>query len=357
MPTLITPLLKAHINIFQAIGYCNLSFDKNNNNTLKNSTWLKAWTWVLMVSFNCTAFVILFYKKTFLYTADSFGNFNDIFKVILADIAITSAYLETTLRSECLIKFWILYERLQKRETVSIPKSWLQQAWQHKRFLAIFYVLLVTEILVMLAFIKFQEKTKMVVLFWCVFSPVIYTVHMRNIQFIFHVELLRLELVRLNEDLQLLADYSRFMANGAGFRGFEKFLLRKLKEKQQIYQWIYEMFEQFQQAFGFSILTVFLMIAVRVLVDIYFGYYFLYRFWHRNNGAKYGNIISQTSILESSLTVPACMQLVFFLISSKNCMEVLQQITRNLHSIISQFKGQDIEVSVQVCGLMIFCNY
>ncbi|XP_061389572.1 gustatory receptor 8a-like, partial [Musca vetustissima] len=151
-------------------------------------------------------------------------------------------------------------------------------------------------------------------------------------QFIFHIELIRQELQRIQDDLSLLVDYSRYQAYGVGFRSFEKFLRCKIAQKQQHFQLIYEMYSNFQNSFGFSIVAVLLMVYVRVLIDSYFSYY---------------NIYLQRYILETIMLAPSVIQIPIFLIISKSCMDVVKFITLNLHSIISQFNEQNSNISIQ----------
>ncbi|XP_065365274.1 gustatory receptor 8a-like [Calliphora vicina] len=185
----------------------------------------------------------------------------------------------------------------------------------------------------MFIFIVYQDKSRHLILSWSIFSPLLYVVYMRNMQFIFHIELIRLELVKLQQDLNLMVDYSRFVAYGCGFKGFEEFLRKKLVDKQKTYQMIYEMFEQFQNSFGLSIIAVLSMIFVRILVDSYFAYYSYYSNWY-----KY----------ESFLLLPTFLEIPAFLITSKNCMDVVKLITFNLHSIISQFNNTNSIISTQL---------
>lgn len=227
------------------------------------------------------AFVALTSDDAYLFNNDKFGYFNDILKVVFADIAVTVSYLEAIFKRSNLKKFWIIYDFLHNKSNNEMNFVSLQEIWENCRYLGIFYAAIILEIIVMILFVKFNTMTRHLVLFWSVFTPFIYAVHLRNMQFIFYIEILRLELVKLQLDLNLMVDYTRFEACGCSFKGFEDFLRKKLLEKQKHYQKIYEMFEYFQNGFGFSIIAVTLMVYVRVLVDAYFGYYILYRNWNK----------------------------------------------------------------------------
>lgn len=224
----------------------------------------------------------LFVVKDFLYKGDEFGYFNDILKVVFAYIAITSSYMEAIFKRKYLKKFWKIYQNLQKKSLAENKQFFnLKCIWQNNRFLVIFYTMFALEFLAMLIFTLWQTKTRHLILFWSIFAPLAYISYLRNMQFIFYIELLRLELVKLQYDLNLLVEYSRFVAYGCGFRGFEEFLRQKLLDKQKHYEAIYDMFVNFQKAFGISIIAVLAMIYVRVLVDTYFAYYSYYNNWNR----------------------------------------------------------------------------
>ncbi|XP_061395345.1 gustatory receptor 8a [Musca vetustissima] len=292
-----------------------------------------------MIVFNIISYVALFGNDDFLFNGDKFGYFNDSLKIIFGDMAVTCSYLEAIIKRVSVHRFWAIYKQLQQNHPNiggghnANREFWLQEIRKNRRFLITFYIVAIIEIGVMLIFFGLQNMTRHLILFWSVFVPFIFIVHLRNMQFIFYIELIRQELVKLQQDLSLMVDYSRFQAYGVGFRGFECFLRTKIAEKQRTYQLIYDMYEHFQNSFGFSIIAVLLMIYVRVLVDSYFGYYTVYRGWNP---------------IELVLLIPAFMQIPMFLIFSKNCMDVVKFITLNLHSIISQFNNQNTCISLQL---------
>ncbi|KAM7349521.1 gustatory receptor 8a-like [Cochliomyia hominivorax] len=333
----ISRILRIHMRIFNAIGYCNLSLNNNFKRSPLTERWLILKTFFLLIAFNTVAFVALTSDDAYLFTSDRFGYFNDILKVVFADIAVTISYIESIFRRVDYYKFWKIYDYLQgrtcEREMEKGNTITFNDLKKHRRFLFIFYTDILLETIVLIIFINFHTMTRHLILFWSVFTPFIYAVHLRNMQFIFYIEILRLELVKLQQDLGLMVEYSRFVSYGCGFKGFEEFLRKKLLDKQKHYQLIYEMFEHFQNAFGFSIIAVLLMVYVRVLVDAYFGYYTVYRDWNK---------------VEIILLLPACMQIPAFLITSKNCMDVVKLITFNLHSIITQCKNQTGIISTQL---------
>lgn len=274
----ISKVLQFHMRFFNLIGFCCLSIDENFNRNTTKERCLMLWSCCLMIVFNIVAFVALLSSDAFLFTDDSFGYFNDILKVVFANIAVTVSFMETLLKRSEAFKFWQKYNFLQNNSQQIEKKFTLQNdIRKHLRFLLIFYSIVIIESAMMSWFILFQDMTRHLVLFWSIFTPFIFIVHMRNMQFVFYIELIRLELVKLKQDLELLVDYSRFAAYGCAFKGFENFLRQKVVEKQRYYQLIYEMLEHFQNAFGFSIVAVLLMIYVRLLVDSYFGYYTIYR--------------------------------------------------------------------------------
>ncbi|XP_058977991.1 gustatory receptor 8a-like [Musca domestica] len=214
-------LLRFHIKIFRAFGYCTLSFENKHKRHLD----LRLWSCTLMIAFNVISYVALFGNDDFLFNGDKFGYFNDSLKIIFGDMAVTCSYLESILQRVSVHQFWVIYGELQNLHPNCSRKTtqdfWLQEIKKNRRFLVTFYTIVVIEIGVMLIFFSLQDMTRHLVLFWSVFVPFIFTVHMRNLQFIFYIELIRQELVKLQQDLSLMVDYSRFQAYGSGFRGFE----------------------------------------------------------------------------------------------------------------------------------------
>ncbi|XP_065363139.1 gustatory receptor 8a-like [Calliphora vicina] len=277
----IPKILRIHMVVFKIAGYCGLSLNDNLKRRVIIENWLTLWSSLLLVAFNIATLVTLKNDDEFLFSNDEFGYFNDILKVVFADIAVTISYLESILKRSELRKFWTIYGCLQKQSDDERNYISVKELWENRRFLGIFYTYIILEFVVTILFVILQPMSRHVFLFNLVFTPFICAVHLRNMQYIFYIEILRLELVKLQQDLNLMVDYTRFVAYGCGFKGFENFLRKKLLEKQKHYQMIYEMFENFQNGFGFSITAVILMIYVRVLVDAYFSYYTFYRDWNK----------------------------------------------------------------------------
>lgn len=323
-------ILRFHIKIFHALGYCTINF--RDNPSPRTERWLRLWSFLLLVFFNICALVALFCHTDVLYTGDRFGLFNDILKVVFGNIAVTTSYIETILKHSHVYRFWLIYSQLQEKTNKNYGEkfSCLEEIRRNRRFLTMFYVTLGSEIVVTMVFFHYQIIDRQLLLFWSFFSPFVYMVHLRNMQFIFHIELIRQELVKLQEDLALMVYYSRCHAYGAGFRGFKKFLRSKIAEKQKFYELIYEMLEIFQNSFGFSIIGVILMIYVRTLVDSYFVYYSTYVGWQ-----KYGTgnileircrlilLVIRYIVSAYLLYIPSLMQIPMFLITSKCCMDVV----------------------------------
>lgn len=279
----ISKILRVHMKIFKIFGFCNLSLHDNFQRNQLEERWLICWSFLLIIGFNIITLLTLISDDDFLFLNDTFGYFNDVLKMVFADIAVTVSYLETVCRRLEFYKFWKVYNCLQKRSNneKNVRKLTSNELWENRRFLAIFYGNCFVECIIMILFVFFQPMTRHLVLFSIVFTPFVYFVHLRNMQFIFYIEILRIELEKLQQDLGLMVDYSRFAAYGCGFRRFEEFLRKQLVDKQTHYQMIYEMFEHFQNGFGYSIITVMLMNYVNVLVDAYFGYYTIYRDWNK----------------------------------------------------------------------------
>ncbi|TMW52134.1 hypothetical protein DOY81_002769, partial [Sarcophaga bullata] len=53
-------------------------------------------------------------------------------------------------------------------------------------------------------------------------------------------------------------------------------------------------------------------------------------------------------MVQIALLIPVVLEIPAFLITSKNCMEVVKHITFNLHSIISQFNNNNPVLSIQL---------
>uniref|UniRef100_A0A1I8NXI6 Gustatory receptor n=1 Tax=Stomoxys calcitrans TaxID=35570 RepID=A0A1I8NXI6_STOCA len=320
----VSSFLHWHLKIFKALGFC---FENIGSDNVNRKRWSFLWPCFLMIAFNVVVLMSLCNSEVVFFANDSFGFFNDVLKVVAADIAVTISYMESILKRSSCHKFWSIYCKLQEQKWEWT--NWQEELRENCRFAIMFYTFIICEALVLLILaIAYPFQ-----LFWSIYFPFIIVIHLRNMQVIFHVELIRLELLKLRDDLIRMADYSKFLAQGKGFRGLENFFHFKIVEKQRNYQMIYEMYEHFQNTFGFSICAVLLMIYVRILVDSYFGYYNVY----------HGSIT-----FEIFVVTPAFMQIPMFLISSKCCMDVVKSITLNLHGIISQFNDQNIIISTQL---------
>lgn len=276
MKVQLSPLLRWHIRLFQIFGFYTMSFNENPQKALITEQCLRLWSLLLLVAFNSVAAIALFTNNNILYNDDKFGFFNDVLKFAFGDLAITTIYLESIFKQNDAHQFWLVYTKLQNRQFGN--QCWQRCTWQrdfqkHMRFLISFYGVLFLEILFMIIFIIFQHKNRQLVLLWCTYGPFIYTVHLCNLKFIFQIELIRLELLKLQQDLQLLVDCTQQKIFDHAFWNFEEHLRSKLLEKQYMYQQIYEMYEYFQNSCSLSIVAVLLVIYVRILVDTYFAYY------------------------------------------------------------------------------------
>uniref|UniRef100_A0A1I8M1M1 Uncharacterized protein n=1 Tax=Musca domestica TaxID=7370 RepID=A0A1I8M1M1_MUSDO len=199
-----------------------------------------------------------------------------------------------------------------------------------ERLLFLFYTVVAAEIYVMYICFSITVVDFQAVLFWCIYTPFIYVIHLRNLQFIFFVELIRLKLVAVQTNLRKLMDFTNC---GISKMDCEENLHSKIANTQQSYQLTFEMFLHFHNSFGFSMVAVILVIYVRIVVNTYFSYY------SDNKGWEYYGFI---------LLIPSLLQCPMFLIASKCCMNTIQDITQNLHCIDSQFGNDKNEISIQL---------
>lgn len=276
----ISPLLKCHIHIFRLFGLCTLTFGRNPiEESFRRQRWLRLWSLFLLVTFNIVTMAVLFINDSILFSGDKFGFFNDVLIFVFSDVALTSSFLEAVFKRQSHYEFWRLYSELQDppQENNSTQLLWLKEIRKNLRFVVMFYTFLISEIFVIGAFLLLENLLPNTIYFWLTCWPYLMVVHLRNMQFIFYIELIRQQLQRLRNDLHLMVEYSRFHAYGTGFRGFEEFLRCRIVEKQRVYQRIYEMYDHFQNSFGVSIVAVLLVIYIRIVVDCYFCYFNVYR--------------------------------------------------------------------------------
>lgn len=279
MATGILKFLKMHVKIFKLVGYCDVSLNENCKRNLLSERWLVLWSCLLLIGFNVLLLLAVLLGEDFFFPHDAFGYFNDVLKVVCAYVAVTVSYLETIFKRSEVAKFWKRFYILQRNSRGEDNSGTSDKLCKTFNFLAIFYVVLFSELSTTLLFIVLQPMTKHLITFNAVFMPFVYAVHMRNMQFIFYIEILRSELWKLQQDLNLMVDQSSTCSAfcGSGVDSLEEFLRKKLLEKQKNYHRIYEMHEQFLCGFGFSISAVLLMVYVCVLVDVYFAYYTFYQ--------------------------------------------------------------------------------
>lgn len=238
---------------------------------------LHVWAGCLLMGFSGMAYLCLTSDDDFLYKGDDFSYFNDAMKFGFAEMAILSIYWETLSSQRAyLARFWQLYGALAATHAVTATPSVLtlrQQLVQHWRFLAIFYGTFLLELALLCVYVALQEGSRHLVLFWVTFQPFILVVHLRNTQFVLHMDLLRQELLQLERELILLVEYSSFASSSASFFGFDEYLRHRVIEMQMIYARIYELCTCFRRGFSYSMLTVLLMIYIRITVDCYFFLY------------------------------------------------------------------------------------
>ncbi|EDW82419.2 uncharacterized protein Dwil_GK25139 [Drosophila willistoni] len=313
-------VLHYHLRFYQLLGFHGLPLP-GDAHPLRTQRCLQIWSFCLMIFLGTLAVFCVCSEDEFIHIGDTFGSFNDVLKYTVGGIAVVSIYVETLISHRHLARFWRLHGLLSDLlpSSTSTSSSWWRELRQHWRYLSWFHGLTASE-LALLAFFSLGQGTirRHLVLFWTTFQPFVWLTHIRNIQFVLHVELLRQQLKQLAHELNLLAEYSKFANRRASFEGFENYLRRQLRQKQLIYDKIYDMYTSFQAAFRYSMLTVLLMIGVRISVDCYFMYYTIY-----NNI----NDIDYLFILPALLEIPA------FIYTSRGCMEMLPRIAYKLHSI------------------------
>lgn len=321
----ISLVLKFHIRIF---CFCTVSF---GNRAIAEERLLCMWSFFLLIAFNVVTFTALIKHRYFLFFEDKFGFFNDVLKIVCGNVAVTISYLETLLQRSHSYKFWGIYLRLQERSAnKSHQNSWrncFAELHKHRRFLVLFYTVVAAEIYVMYICFSITVVDFQAVLFWCIYTPFIYVIHLRNLQFIFFVELIRLRLVAVQKDLIKLVEFANF---GTSNKHFEEILRSKIANAQQSYQLTFEMFQHFHNSFGFSMVAVILVIYVRILVNTYFSYYSDNKGWEYYGMSM--QLVPQYQVhklffyfsLGFILLIPSLLQCPMILITSKCCMNTVR---------------------------------
>lgn len=271
------PVLHYHLRFYQLLGMHNLPL------TEEKGTWqlwrrveakiLPCWSVCLVSTYTVLVLFCMTSDDEYLYRGDRFGCFNDGLKYAFSEVAVLTIYVEGLRQRKHLARFWQLYRALTPMPAIGTVR---RQLINHYRFLIAFYGITSLEIVIICVLRRVQIISRHVMLFWCTFQPFAFAVHLCNLLFQLHLELIRQQLVQLEREVSLLSDYSAFASNAATFKGFENYLRRRVRQKQLIYSRIYELYTCFTQSFGYSVLTVLLMIYVRVAVDCYFMYYTIY---------------------------------------------------------------------------------
>ncbi|EDW08053.1 gustatory receptor 8a isoform X1 [Drosophila mojavensis] len=294
---------------------------------------LHVWTGCLLMGFSGVAYMCLTSDDEFLYKGDDFSCFNDAMKFGFAEMAILGIYWETLSSQRAYLgRFWQLYEALAATQTATTTPSGLtlrQQLVQHWRFLAIFYGTFLLELALLCVYVALQEGSRHLVLFWITFQPFILVVHLRNTQFVLHMDLLRQKLLQLECELILLVEYSSFANSSASFFGFNEYLRRRVREMQMIYARIHELCTCYRRGFSYSMLTVLLMIYIRITVDCYF---FLY--------TKLSNITN----LDYYLLLPAVLHIPAFLYTCQSFMQIVPRIAYRLHNIATSCSPVSLQI-------------
>lgn len=266
-------VLHYHLRFYQLLGMHGLPLSEGGHRLHKvKEKILHCWAVCLASGFTVLVLICMTSDDEYLYQGDRFSYFNDGLKYSFAELAVLTIYIETLQQRKHLARFWQLYGTVAPSPAGTVRG----QLVQHFRYLLVFYGINSLEIAILVIVRCVNTMWNQLVLFWCTFQPFVFVVHWRNSQFHLHLELMRQQLVQLERELTLLADYSAFASDGASFKGFEDYLRRRVRQKQLIYMRIYELYNCFNQSFGYSVLTVLLMIYVRVVVDCYFMYYTIY---------------------------------------------------------------------------------
>lgn len=266
-------VLHYHLRFYQLLGMHGLPLSLAGGHRLRKvkAKILQCWAVCLASGFTALVLFCITSDDEYLYRGDRFGYFNDGLKYTFAELAVLTIYVETLRQRKHLARFWQVYRTLTPWPAGTVRC----QLVQHYRFLLAFYGINALEIAI-LCILRCMLVTNYLPLFWYTFQPFVFAVHWRNQQFQLYLELMRQQLVQLEREIALLADYSSFASDVASFRGFENYLRRRVRQKQLIYECIYELYNCFNQSFGLSVLTVLLLIYVCVAVDCYFMYYIIY---------------------------------------------------------------------------------
>lgn len=315
----IDQVLRFHLRCYQLIGMHGLPLSSDVYPRQKSKL-LNLWAGCLLTGFSGVVYMCLTSDDDFLYQGDNFSYFNDAMKFGFAEMAILSIYWETLSSQRVhLACFWQLYEALAAtfKATPSV-RTLRQQLLQHWRFLLIFYGTLLLELALLCVYVLMQEISRHLLLFWITFQPFVLVVHLRNTQFVLHLDLLRQELLQLECELILLVEYSGFAKDSASFAGFDEYLRRRVREKQMIYERINEQCTCFTRGFSYSVLTVLLMIYIRITVDCYF---FLYTTF--NNIINLGKYLLSPSFL--------CSYSLSFALSSHRLLPIVSRNPSDTH--------------------------
>ncbi|KAM8720713.1 hypothetical protein ACLKA7_006709 [Drosophila subpalustris] len=317
-------VLQCHLRFYQLLGMHGVPLSGGVQLTAK--LWiLRLWAGCLLGSFTTGVLMCVTSKDECLYKGDAFGRFNDGLKFGFAEVAVLSIYSESIWQRYPLARFWQLYAALapSPAETVRL------QLWQHWRFLITIYATIFLESLMITILFSQPGIGHHLVLFWTNFQPFVFVVHLRNTQFVLHLELLRQQLLRLEHELALLVEYSAFASDAASFLGYEEYMRRRVRQKQRIYQRIYELYTCFIQSFSYSVLTVLLMIYVRIAIDCYFMYYTIY---------------NDINNIDYYLLLPAFLEIPAFIHVSQSCMQMVFRIAFQLHSIVVSSYAVSLQV-------------
>ncbi|XP_034483279.1 gustatory receptor 8a [Drosophila innubila] len=316
-------VLQYHLRFYQLLGLHGVPLSGDGQFSCK-AIILRIWAGCLLSSLTWVAFMCVTSEDECLYEGDDFGRFNDGLKFGFAEVAVLSIYSETIWNRHPLARFWQLYAALAPRPAATVRLQLLQ----HWRFLITIYGTVFLESL-MISVLFSQQMDQHIVLFWSTFQPFVYVVHLRNTQFVLHLELLRQQLFQLEHELALLVEYSAFASGAASFFGYEEYMRRRVRQKQRIYQGIYELYTCFIQAFSYSVLTVLLMIYVRIAVDCYFMYYTIY---------------NKIDDKDYYLLLPALLEIPAFIHVSQSCMQMVLRIAYQLHSIVVSSPALSLQV-------------
>ncbi|XP_020717321.1 gustatory receptor 8a [Ceratitis capitata] len=315
------------LRLFQLLGLCSVPLQSQADLAMANprppTTIIHLWT-----SVN---------HDSILYNSDSFGIFNDLLKFIATIISHFIILSETIIQRQYMEQFLLAYTRLHNKWS---SHTFRPEYAIYRKYVWRSSICIVIVIIIDLAYIQEISKNRSWLAFFIPFVPSGLICHLRSLQIMYFMDMLRIEVMQLNRNVERLVTFSErhCVENSQRSEYFVRIVCAELQILMECYQNIYELSMLLKKAVGISLTCNYIKEYVMILSECYWSYWMVY------NGQD---------VIEYSLMTPSALTIFLLLITSRNCMRSTNFLAHNVHKIRHDVEDLNISTRLQSFALQI----